>query len=331
MNFETTSGPLNSPQRIVLYGANGVGKSSLAAQAPDPRFLDTDDNTKHLNVRRLRIKTLEQFETFCAVSPTRFAKEGVRTLVVDPINQIEKFQAEKIARTYKVTSIAKIRYGNGFTYLREEFDRFITEVLDAYIAAGIHVVVISESTTKRVQPLGLREAFDRHILGLDEANSRRLRGWADAVLFYTFDLRLSETGDGRPVGISGKERQIWTQYSPAFDAKNRVGLPEKLEATFEAIRPVFCDYEPTTPQQRLLDATGNLDTSKVIAFLVKLGCLQQGQTIFELSDKNAREILRRLPEFKGAIIAQQSAPPPLEQRQSTEAPPSAALEGATHG
>lgn len=319
MNFEITSGPLTSPQRIVLYGANGVGKSSLAGQAPEPRFLDTDDNTKHLDVRRWRIKTLEEFEAFRAISPMQFAKEGVRTLVVDPINQIEKLLAQKIARQYKVTSIAKIKYGNGFVYLREEFDRFIAEVLDAYIAAGIHVFVISESTTKRVQPPGLREAFDRHILGLDETNSRRLRGWADAVLFYTFDLRLSETGDGRPIGVGGKERQIWTQYSPAFDAKCRVNLPEKIEATIEAIRPVFCDFEPIRPQEQLTEAIKDLDPARVTAFLIRLGCLRQDQQLSDLSEKDAREILRRLPEFKAALAASSapssSSSPVSEQSQ----------------
>lgn len=311
MNLDSliTQGPLPGAQAIVLYGVNGVGKSTLASLLDSPLFWDSERSSRHLKVKRASVLDLDALERACAMSPALVAKEGVRTLVVDTIDGIEKLLRQKVAKKYRVNSIAQIKYGNGFVYLREEFDRFLVEVLDAYIAAGIHVLVIGHSRVKRVQPPGLKEAFDRFELKLDEANSHRLKEWADAVLFFTWDLRISETGDGRPIGVGGKERQIWTQYSPAFDAKCRVALPEKVEATIDAIRPVFCDYEPITPQAQLIEAISDLDPAAVIAFLIGLGCLAEGQTLANLSEKHAREILRRLVEFKSAITRSPAAAP----------------------
>ena len=45
-------------KKICIYGAEGVGKSSLAAKMPNPLFLDTEGGTTRLNVRRIKIKKL---------------------------------------------------------------------------------------------------------------------------------------------------------------------------------------------------------------------------------------------------------------------------------
>ena len=49
-----TSGRVARPQKLVIYGVEGIGKTSLAAQTPDPLFIDTEGGTAHLNVRRLQ-------------------------------------------------------------------------------------------------------------------------------------------------------------------------------------------------------------------------------------------------------------------------------------
>ena len=48
-----TSGRIARPQKLVIYGSEGIGKTSLAAQCPDPLFIDTEGGSSHLDVRRL--------------------------------------------------------------------------------------------------------------------------------------------------------------------------------------------------------------------------------------------------------------------------------------
>ena len=47
-----TSGIIKSAQKVVIYGPEGIGKSTFASQFPDPLFIDTEGSTKKLNVRR---------------------------------------------------------------------------------------------------------------------------------------------------------------------------------------------------------------------------------------------------------------------------------------
>jgi AAA domain len=82
---------------------------------------------------------------------------------------------------------------------------------------------------------GLADAYDRYELKLDPVNSAKLREWADAVLFVSWDVRITENAEGRVRGVGGKDRIIYTTHSAAYDAKNRVGLPEKLKCEFSAL------------------------------------------------------------------------------------------------
>jgi len=61
MQTNTTSKPalavsrgrIVRPQKAVIYGPEGVGKSTLAGGLPEPVFLDTEGGTHHLDVARL--------------------------------------------------------------------------------------------------------------------------------------------------------------------------------------------------------------------------------------------------------------------------------------
>lgn len=41
--YQVTSGVIPAPVKVVLYGPEGIGKSTFAAQFPDPVFLDTEE------------------------------------------------------------------------------------------------------------------------------------------------------------------------------------------------------------------------------------------------------------------------------------------------
>ena len=51
--YAITAGVQDSPVKTVLYGPEGIGKSTFASHFPDPVFIDTEGGTKRLNVKRL--------------------------------------------------------------------------------------------------------------------------------------------------------------------------------------------------------------------------------------------------------------------------------------
>lgn len=147
------TGFVNRPQRIVIFGPNGVGKSTLGAQFPSPIFVDTEDGTTHQNVSRIQADNAERF--FDALRILNGEEHAFRTVIVDTIDAAERFLRQRVLKRHKVAAIEDFGYGRGWTYLREEFDLFLSGCLDVFIRRGINVLIIGHSTVKRVQPPGV--------------------------------------------------------------------------------------------------------------------------------------------------------------------------------
>ena len=51
--MQITTGIQQTALKVVIYGPEGIGKSTMAAAFPDPVFIDTEGSTKHMDVARL--------------------------------------------------------------------------------------------------------------------------------------------------------------------------------------------------------------------------------------------------------------------------------------
>lgn len=54
-------GKLASAKKVVIYGPEGIGKSTFASKFPDPVFIDTEGSTKDMDLRQLS-KSPESFQ-----------------------------------------------------------------------------------------------------------------------------------------------------------------------------------------------------------------------------------------------------------------------------
>ena len=46
--MQIIKGKIPSAKKITIYGPEGIGKSTFAAQFPDPVFIDTEGSTKEI-------------------------------------------------------------------------------------------------------------------------------------------------------------------------------------------------------------------------------------------------------------------------------------------
>ena len=230
-------GRITRPQKAVIYGPEGVGKTTLASQTPDPVFIDTEGGTHHLDVARFDANATWE-EITAAIAQLAKADHSFKTLVIDTADWLEKRLIEHLCRKANKESIEEFGYGKGWVVLAEEFARFLGS-LDALLARGMHVVFLAHATVRKFEAPDQAGSYDRFELKLSKQVAPLLKEWADVLLFATYVTRTVEKDSGKLRGVGGKERVLFANHSAAFDAKNRHGLPDKLSFTVESLTPVF--------------------------------------------------------------------------------------------
>ena len=229
MNIQITRGIKIRPQKVVIYGPEGVGKTKLASCLPSPVFIDAEGGTDHMDVPRVEVSDMKGVRgaiEFIKKNPGDF-----KTVVLDTIDWIEKRLIKDVCSQYGKDSIEKIEggYGKGYNILSEQFLAFLDGDLEGLLKAGFNVVLLAHAKVEKHEDPELAASNDRYTLKMEKKTAPLVKEWADALLFYRFKAVTAERdGTGKHRGIS-RGREIATSRTAAFDAKNRHGLPERIE------------------------------------------------------------------------------------------------------
>ena len=252
-----TKGKIDRAQKVVIYGAEGIGKSSLAARFPDPLFIDTEGGTAHMDVRRIE-KPQSWEEMLSVLKEVAATKDVCRTLVLDTADWAEQLIVSYLCTKYKQNSIESFGYGKGYTYLGEEFSRLLV-ALDMVLTSGIHVVVTAHAKMRKFEQPDEMGAYDRWEMKLSKQVAPLLKEWCDILLFCNYQTFVV-TSENNTQKAQGGKRVMYTSHHPAWDAKSRVPLPEVLDLDYKHIAHIFSRGQTpaattatqTAPQQQNL-------------------------------------------------------------------------------
>ena len=240
-----TKGIVARPQKVVIYGPEGIGKSTLAARFPDPLFIDTEGGTSHLDVRRID-KPADWDALLSIIKEVAHTPDVCKTLVVDTADWAEASATEYVLKKYNQTSIEGFGYGKGYTILGETFAAMLT-ALDEVIAAGIHVVVTAHAKMRKFELPDEQGAFDRWEMKLSKQSAPFLKEWCDLLLFCNFETLVVKT-ETKTSKATGGKRVMYASHHPCWDAKNRCGLPDKMDLSYDAIKKIFESPAQTAPK-----------------------------------------------------------------------------------
>jgi hypothetical protein len=235
-------GRLQTPLRILTYGIEGAGKSTLFAGAPDPLWLDIEDGTARLDVTRYPFREGPDghvpntyAEVVAAVDDLTRSQHAYKTLVIDTADRLEALLWQHIVArdnaTHggKLTSVESYGYGKGYQVAVDEW-RFLCSKLDRLrMARGMTVVLLAHSLIRNFKNPESSD-YDRYQLAVNEKAGGFLKGWSDVVGFLRFEEGASKAGEReRARGWSTGKRILHLSRSAAYDAKGRGGMPDELE------------------------------------------------------------------------------------------------------
>lgn len=237
-----TKGREQQPPRIMIYGSEGVGKSTFASLAPNPVFVQTEDGLSEIDTSKFPLaRTFD--DVVLQLQAVRDEQHDYGTVVIDSLDWLERLVWDRVCADYGVKSIEKADggYGKGYVHALTYWRQIVSLLNDIRARKGMAVILIAHAAVERFEDPE-HAAYDRYTPRLHKKACSLVCEWVDAVLFASRRMRVdSTTGKAAPVGADGGERILRTNGSPACIAKNRFGLPTELplswSAFVEALKP----------------------------------------------------------------------------------------------
>lgn len=227
----------------VIYGLEGLGKTSLGLRFPGPVWCKSiketgyddlmDGNVVPSNSMNSRITSWEQLVQEC-----RKVTNG--TLLLDGCTGIQHYLCDFVCRNYYASDWGK--FNNYSMGIRKESVMVFQEFLDlctdlAY--KGVNVIFLGhQGTVTMTNAMGVDPVC--HVIKMDDGDKGGLRSsltaWASFVFFLNNDIRIGQATnidhrtkqalEGK--ALDGDKRVILTTNSVFHQAKNRWNMPAAI-------------------------------------------------------------------------------------------------------
>ncbi len=253
--YAITTGVQNSPVKTVLYGPEGIGKSTFASHFPDPVFIDTEGGTKRLNVARLPAPTSWAM-LLDEVSEVRKGNVPCRTLVIDTADWAERLAIDAICAKAKVNGIEDFGYGKGYTYVKEEFGKLL-DALEDVLNTGHNVLILAHAAITKFEQPDAAGNYDRWSMKTSKQVDPLMREWCDMLLFANYQTIVEKSGSGPNAKnkATGGRRVSTPPITPAGMQKTASTCRMKYPSTTPALPPAspappVCAAPQPEPQPR---------------------------------------------------------------------------------
>ena len=239
-----------TPPKILIYGVEGIGKSSGAATWPAAIVTQTEDRLSHVDVDKFPlVKTYDN--AIATIKTLLQEKHDYKTHVTDTADALEKLVHQKVCADAGEDSIVSnkkgsdLGYGRGYVLAENLFRRYLDGLEALRNQRNMTIILVAHSQIKRFDD-PMRESYDRYQLNVHERINAALKQWCDCVLFAQYEVVLKSEdrgfGEKDKKAVSGGRRLVYTEERPSFDAKNSYNLPFEIDMPIGGLYNNFIEH-----------------------------------------------------------------------------------------
>jgi len=227
-------GSIVRPPRIVLHGTHGVGKSSFAAQADKPVFIQTEEGLDALDVTAFPLARSYD-EVMEAIGSLYSEDHDFGTVVLDSADWMEQLIFKQVAVNHKINNIEDMGYGKGYAFAVELW-RNVMEGFDLLRNEKKMSVILLAHTQVKTFHDPLNDSYDRYMLDLHKGGAAIISEWCDLLMFCNYRVSTVKNDLGfsqkKTRAVGAGERVLHTQERPGWVAKSRWALPESMPLNY---------------------------------------------------------------------------------------------------
>lgn len=235
-------GVSQAPPRIIIYGVQGIGKTTMLANAPYPVMIQTEDGEGVTDIPRFPLA--RNFDDVMeAINILATTDHNYKTLGVDSLDWTEPMVWAKTIELNPTTnkgggiasSIESYGYGKGFAMALDQWREYLDGINYLRNHKNMMIIQTAHSKITRFESPEM-DAYDKYELKLQHSAKTSacalVQEHSDIVLFANYKVSVTEAekkGDQKRHRAIGKGvRMLYTQERPAYSAKNRYNLPESI-------------------------------------------------------------------------------------------------------
>lgn len=224
------SGKKMSPLKGIVYGDNGVGKTTLLASAKNPIIMDMEGNCSHIDAPNCRITTLHDFGGF--IDALLAQNHDYKSLIVDSLDSLEVLISTEISDRYTQT---ELDFGKGAAIWKTYAKDIIDKLDKLNTRKGMNILFTAHWKAKSANN-PMTEQYDRYDLRINEIMRTNFCNWSQFIVLAIKDVIFEEKkkGDfGKKKAKSLERRVLYTRGDPTYYGKNVFNLPEKMPMDWE--------------------------------------------------------------------------------------------------
>lgn len=260
MSLEISSTLRDVPIRLVLYGADGVGKTTFCSGAPGAVFIPVEEGLD--NIDALATPRPETWAQLVEYADALVLDAKCKSIVIDSIDEAERLCWAHVCMQGddkgKKKNIEAFGYGKGYVAAVNEWRQLIS-ALERAGQAGKNVLLIAHAQRKAVKnPSG--EDYEQWQIKLNDKAAAMFREWSRIVGFAELDIATvtDKEDGGRTKGQWTGKRVLRTTPSAGYQSKTRHTLPAKIPLDWNAFAAAVAAGKPPS-----IDALGETLASKL--------------------------------------------------------------------